>query len=211
MIDTWYGFERGDDGRLQFMFTWEPNAAGAALRSRPQVVMLKVSTPQGAHAVRARDPRHRAARRGRHRGSRARSPCRPGRMQLDLSVRGADGSVIDTGAQDIDVPVVRGAGPVLLQPQLVRARTARDFRTLSAQADAAPTPSRTFSRSERLLIRVPAYNPGRRRRDDLGVGLEHQGRHDPRPRSGSGGRAARRSSICRSPFSRPASTASRSR
>ena len=59
-------------------------------------------------------------------------------MQLDLSVRGADGSVIDTSAQDIDVPAARGAGPVLLQPQLVRATTARDFSALSR----TPTPRR---------------------------------------------------------------------
>jgi hypothetical protein len=76
-----------------------------------------------------------------------------------MSVRAVDGSVIDTGAQDVDVPATRGAGPVLLQAQIVRARTARDFRTLSGQPDAAPSPSRTFSRSERLLVRAPAYNP----------------------------------------------------
>ena len=82
-----------------------------------------------------------------------------GRMQLDMSVRAADGSVLDTGAQDMEVPAIRGAGPVLLQPQMLRARTVRDFRTLVDQPDAAPSPARTFSRSERLLIRVPAYNP----------------------------------------------------
>ena len=47
LIDTWYGFERGDDGRLEFVFTWEPTPAGTALRSQPRVVVLKVSTPQG--------------------------------------------------------------------------------------------------------------------------------------------------------------------
>ena len=128
------------------------------LRSRPQAVTLKVSTPQGAplfeQELRAIGPPS-----GSGTADRALFAVPPGRLQLDLSVRGADGIEIDAGAQDIDVPVVRGTGPVLFQPQLVRARTARDYRTLTAQADAAPTPSRTFSRSERLLIRVPAYNP----------------------------------------------------
>ena len=158
LIDMWYGFERGDDGRLAFVFTWEPSAAGAALRSRPQVVALKVSTVQGAslfdNEVHAIAPPGEAVP-----DDRALFAVPGGRMQLDLSIRAADGSVLDTGAQDIDVPVVRGTGPVLLQPQFVRARTVRDFRALSAQPGAAPTPSRTFSRSERLLIRVPAYNP----------------------------------------------------
>jgi hypothetical protein len=70
-----------------------------------------------------------------------------------------DGAVLDTSAIDVQVPAPRGDGPVLLQPQIVRARTARDFRVLSATADAPPTPSRVFSRTERLLVRVPAYNP----------------------------------------------------
>jgi len=57
------------------------------------------------------------------------------------------------------VPAPRGTIPIVLQPQFVRTRTAREFRSLSADPTAAPTPARVFSRSERLLIRVPAYNP----------------------------------------------------
>jgi VWFA-related protein len=158
LIDTWYGFERRDDGRLAFVFTWEPTSAGTGQRSQPRVVLLKASTPQGTtlfeQEVQAIAPPGQSGAEDR-----ALFAVPTGRMQLDLSVRAADGSVIDTGAQDVDVPTFRGAGPVLLQTQIVRARTVRDFRTLSTQPDAAPTPSRTFSRSERLLIRVPAYNP----------------------------------------------------
>jgi VWFA-related protein len=157
LIDTWYGFERGDDGRLQFMFTWEP-AAGSSLRSPPRVVVLKASTPQGATLFEREVQAIAPPGQGRAE-DRALFSVPAGRMQLDMSVRSADGSVLDTGAQDVDVPTVRGAGPVLLQAQIVRARTARDFRALSDQPEAAPSPSRTFSRSERLLVRVPAYNP----------------------------------------------------
>ena len=134
----------------------------------------------------------------------------PGRLQLDLSIKSADGAVLDTGAQDIDVPIARGAGPVLLQPQVVRARTVREFRTLSASPDAAPTPSRVFSRSERLLIRVPAYNPDGARGDHGGLGLEHQGRDHPESRTGAVRRRRRRNSICRWPSWRRASTVSKS-
>ena len=68
------------------------------------------------------------------------SPSRPAACSWIWSVRGADGTVLDTGAQDVEVPAIRGAGPALLQPQIVRARTARDFRTLSNQPAAAPSP-----------------------------------------------------------------------
>jgi len=158
LIDTWYGFERGDDGRLEFMFTWEPTSAGTALRSQPRVVVLKASTPQGTPLF-ERELQAVAAPGQAGGVDRAVFAVPTGLVQLDMSVRGADGSELDTGAQDVNVPPIRGAGPVLLQPQIVRARTVRDFRTLSDQPDAAPSPGRTFSRSERLLIRVPAYNP----------------------------------------------------
>jgi len=158
LIDTWYGFVRGDDGKMALVFSWEPSAAGSALRSRPQVVDLKVSTSQGT-SILEREVTPASDQNAEPSRGRVLVPVPPGRLQLDFSIRSADGAVLDAGAQDVDVPVTRGNGPVLLQPQIVRARTVREFRTLSAAPDTAPTPSRVFSRSERLLIRVPAYNP----------------------------------------------------
>ncbi|MEO7275461.1 MAG: VWA domain-containing protein, partial [Vicinamibacterales bacterium] len=157
LIETWYGFERGADGTMALMFTWEPTAIGNGLRSRPQVVELKVSTTQGTSLF----EREVTASSGPNDDTtdRALVPVPAGRLQIDLRIRGADGVVIDTGAQDVEVPITRGSGPVLLQPQIVRARTVREFRALSADPTAAPTPVRVFSRSERLLVRVPAYNP----------------------------------------------------
>ncbi len=158
LIETWYGFERGADGQMALVFTWEPTAIGSALRSRPQVVELKVSTTQGASLL-EREVRPSSGANGETSTDRALVPVPAGRLQIDLRIRAADGAVIDTSAQDLDVPITRGNGPVLLQPQLVRARTVREFRALSADPNAAPTPARVFSRSERLLVRVPAYNP----------------------------------------------------
>jgi VWFA-related protein len=158
LISTWFGFDRDPDGQLRFLMTWEPTAAGAKLRAQPHDVLLKVSTPQG-DTLFEREIRPIAAAGVAPADDRALFPVGAGRMQLDFSIRTADGAVIDTAAQDIDVPIVRGAGPVLLQPQLVRARTLREFEALAAQPAVAPTPARTFRRSERLLIRVPAYNP----------------------------------------------------
>ena len=158
LIDTWYGFVRGDDGKMSLVFSWEPSAVGSTLRSRPQVVELKVSTPQGTALI-DREVSPASDQNTDPSLGRVLIPVPAGRLQLDLSIRSADGAVLDAGAQDVDVPITRGTGPVLLQPQLVRSRTLREFRTLSAATDVAPTPSRVFSRSERLLIRVPAFNP----------------------------------------------------
>jgi hypothetical protein len=41
-----------------------------------------------------------------------------------------------------------------------RARTAREWQTLSTDPDAVPVTGREFRRAERLLIRFGAYGPG---------------------------------------------------
>jgi VWFA-related protein len=157
-VDTWIGFQRQDDGKFDFLFTWEPNALGAALRSRPKQVLLKVSTPDGNTLF--EQPIQAIGLPGEpSSGDRALVPVASGRLQIDLSILAADGTQVESAAQDIEVPAPRGTIPIVLQPQFVRTRTAREFRSLSADPTAAPTPARVFSRSERLLIRVPAYNP----------------------------------------------------
>ena len=55
--------------------------------------------------------------------------------------------------RDLTAPVVLGT------PEVLRARTARDFRALASDPDAVPVAAREFSRTERLMIRVPAYAP----------------------------------------------------
>ena len=47
---------------------------------------------------------------------------------------------------------------VLGTPEVLRARNAREFRTLDVAA-AVPVAAREFSRTERLLIRFAAYGP----------------------------------------------------
>jgi len=48
---------------------------------------------------------------------------------------------------------------MLLFPEVVRTRTVGDFRSALANPDAAPSSLRVFARGDRLLIRVPAYDP----------------------------------------------------
>jgi len=83
-----------------------------------------------------------------------------GRLQFDLTILQADGTRLDAGALDFDVPTVRGATPVILPPQVLSAASAREFRDISADAGAAPLPGREFRRTERLLLRVPTFEPG---------------------------------------------------
>jgi hypothetical protein len=84
----------------------------------------------------------------------------PGRLQLRLSVESSASQVLDTETREIAIPDLTAAAVVLGTPQVLRARTARDFQQIKSEPDPVPVPVREFSRTERLLIRVPAYGPG---------------------------------------------------
>jgi hypothetical protein len=84
----------------------------------------------------------------------------PGKMQLRLSVEGAGSQVLDTEVREITVPDLTSAQTVLGTPAVFRARTVRDLQQLKSDPDAVPVPARDFSRTDRMLIRVPAYGPG---------------------------------------------------
>jgi hypothetical protein len=44
-------------------------------------------------------------------------------------------------------------------PEVLRARNAREFRTVDQDPAAVPVSAREFRRTEQILIRVPAYGP----------------------------------------------------
>ena len=137
------------------VITWEPRSRGV---SAPQVVAVKARTTDGDGAVR------RPARAGRLRfvvpSDSARFDVPTGRVEIDMTIYDGEGKTIDTDARDFDVPDLRSQkrGPVLLAPEVVRARTLRDFQTAATDPDAAPSSVRTFARGDRLLIRVPAFD-----------------------------------------------------
>ena len=67
--------------------------------------------------------------------------------------------MLDTDVRDVDVPDLTAPQVMLTTPAVFSARTAREFRTLTSDPNAVPTPGREFSRTERLLIRFAAYGP----------------------------------------------------
>ena len=164
LIESWLGQTVEPDGRRRIIFTWTPAAAPAPARgkpaSRPDVVALKVTTPSGSVLFEGEVAPARPGGASGVRPHRAVFHAAPGRLQFDLTILQADGSKLDVGALDFEVPNVRGATPVILPPQLLSAGSAREFRDISADADAAPLPGREFRRTERLLLRVPTFEPG---------------------------------------------------
>ncbi len=155
LIDAWVGLVRAADGRTEMVISWEPRARGL---SAPQVVAVKARTVNGAALF---DGRLGQVGSGSSVPSdNARFEVSVGRVEIDMTLYDAAGKSVDTDTRDFDVPDLKRqkAGPVLLAPEVVRARTLRDFQSAMSNPDAAPSSVRTFARSDRLLIRVPAFD-----------------------------------------------------
>ena len=87
--------------------------------------------------------------------SRATFDVRPGRVKLRMSILDAASQPLDRDVREIVVGDLSGA-VAIGTPEVMRARNARELRTLEAHA-AVPVVSREFSRAEQLLLRVPVY------------------------------------------------------
>ena len=155
IIDTWIGLASDAAGQARMVISWEPRP-GTALP--PRVVAIKARTAAGAELFTGRVAPVQAGTRTEADSARFDVPT--GRVELDMSILDMQGKVLDTEVRDFEVPNLQSQkrGPVLLFPELVRARTLRDFQTAVADPDAAPSSARVFARGDRLLIRVPVYD-----------------------------------------------------
>jgi hypothetical protein len=185
VVRTWIGTSRGENGKTKVTFVWEPvpKAPGerqAAASDQPARVSLMAVGADGSPYFRGRVPTVTpeatlASAAPRSTASTAsgptpapgpRGPSRvtfevnPGKMQLRVSVEGAESQVLDSEIRDITVPDLTSSQVVLGTPELFRARTLRDYQQLKADAEAVPVVVRDFSRTDRVLIRVMAYGPG---------------------------------------------------
>jgi VWFA-related protein len=174
-IRTWIGTSRGENGKTKVTFVWEaaPRAVGDRSEA-PARVMLTAVGGDGAPTFRGRVPDLAlassqappngvvgAAGGGVPRtGSRVSFDVAPGKLQLRMSIEGSGAQVLDTDAREIAVPDLTAARAILGTPAVLRARTARDYQQMKTDPDAVPVVGREFARSDRLLVRVPAYGPG---------------------------------------------------
>jgi VWFA-related protein len=159
LIDVWSGVTRvsATDGRV--VVTWEPRRmlTGAG-RSTAARVELKATTKDGTvlyegllAPVRVGEPVDSTS------SDRAEFDAPSGRVQLDMTILGMRGEKVDIDARDVEVPALTGSSPLLLPAIVIATQSAREFRAVADDANAAPDPSRQFRRTERLVIRVPAY------------------------------------------------------
>jgi VWFA-related protein len=150
-IRPWIGMSRGPDGLTSVTVTWEPGAAPPR-NQRVASILVKATANDGTVLFENRI--------GVGDVERATFNAPPGYVALEMAIQTSSGASLDTDYRGISVPNLRVTRPTFATPQILRTRTARDFAEMSRNADAVPVASRTFSRTERLLIRAPAYGPG---------------------------------------------------
>jgi hypothetical protein len=75
-------------------------------------------------------------------------------------VEGAGAEVLDAETREVKIPDLTAADVAFGTPIVYRARTVRDIQQLKTNREAAsPTTTREFQRTDRLLVRTPAYLP----------------------------------------------------
>jgi hypothetical protein len=156
LIQVWSGITSftKTDGRI--VVTWAPGRSlGGTTASNATRVALTATEPNGTVLFEGTlAPVRTAPLEGSGIVSRAQFSAPVGRLYLDMTVYGPRGEKLDTDARDLEIPAA-GPSVLLLPPVIHAARTLREFREAAADPEATPDPGREFSRTTRLLIRVP--------------------------------------------------------
>jgi VWFA-related protein len=158
LIQSWSGIVPVSAGRVMVTFTWEPAAPrpGGPPRAPAASIVVTASTPDGAVLFDAPvAPVGSAPAAG---ADHATFEAPAGVVRVDIKILDAKGVVVDTDARDVAAPTSRAGSPTIYAPAVLRAQSAREFRELSANPNAAPVPTRAFRRTERLIVRVPAMS-----------------------------------------------------
>jgi VWFA-related protein len=159
LIRPWFGMARGSDGHTRVTVVWEPAVRIPGERNRQVAARVALTAKSSDGTVlfegplRPTGPAMIDAAAGTP--SRAAFDAPPGRLRLRMEIQDAAGQVLDQDVRDVSIRDLRGDVAVGT-PEVMRARNAREFRTLDVDA-AVPVASREFSRTERLLIRFAAY------------------------------------------------------
>lgn len=154
LIVPWVGQEWVAADRTRVTLVWDPAPTRAGERARglpPSRVVVRATAADGTGLF---DGTVQALSGGMSALSVATFEARPGRMRLQMSIQDASARELDTDVREVVVTAAVGAVG-LGTPRVFRARTAREYNALAANPRSAPSASRTFTRAERLLFRVP--------------------------------------------------------
>ncbi len=154
-VRSWIGTGRGQDGKTRVTFVWEPLPPVPGAERSPSVAVV-LSAAAGSRSffdgsVKSADAGASAV---------VRFDADPGPLQLRVSVMSEGGGTLDVDVRDVRLPDLTAPQAALSTPAVFRTGNAREFQALAANPSPAPTASREFRRTERLLVRFDAYAPG---------------------------------------------------
>ena len=156
-IRTWIGNDRGPDGQPRVTLLWEPTpATPGARRDEPRRVTVLATSPSGDIIYRGKVPTELATPGN---GGIVRFQAPPGKLDLRLSVEGDGTGTLDTEDRELVIPDLSAPEVILSTPRVWYARNALEFKSLTSGVGPAPSTSRDFRRTDRLLIRLDAYAP----------------------------------------------------
>lgn len=161
LIRPWFGIDEGSAERLRVHFVWEPAAripGERAPAATPHRIRLQVTTLDGAEVFSgesmAAGTERVSADSGAGPAQRLSFEAAPGPLLLQMEILDAAGRVLDRDVRDL--PLRPFATPFAFgTPQVYRARTVRELRTILDGASIAPVAARQFMRAEHLVVRVP--------------------------------------------------------
>ena len=166
-VRTWLGTARGESGKTRITLIWEPLPPRAGARDSqpaPGNVSLIAASMNGELVFRGSTSdtaTTRTAATTRPAGTGAQQlvfEAAPGELELRMTVEAeSGGGMLDREIRNFIVPDLTSPDAAISTPRVYRGRTALDFRTIAADADATPAVSREFSRTERLLVRFDVY------------------------------------------------------
>ena len=163
LLQTWIGMAKGENGLTRLTFVWRPAPrVPGQRREEPIRVAMRASGNGGENFFRGDVPDGPAllGANGVAGPSRAVFDVAPGPLQLNFSIEGAGGGVLDNDIQHFEVPDFSSFGVAISSPHVLRARNALEFRQLRTDPDPIPETSRVFRRTDRLLVRFLAYGSG---------------------------------------------------
>ncbi len=163
LVQTWIGMAKAENGLTRLTFVWRPAPrVPGQRREEPIRISMRASGDGGATFFRDDVPDGPAllGESGVAGPARAVFDVKPGPIELDLSIEGAGGGILDNSVQHFVAPDFAGVGVALSSPHVLRARNALEFRRLRSDPDAIPETGRVFRRTDRLLVRFRAYGPG---------------------------------------------------
>jgi len=156
-IRSWFGSDRGPDGASRMTFLWEPLPPTPGVkRDEPRRVTVLATSASGDVIYRGRVPTELAAPGN---GGIIRFDVPAGKIDVRMTIEGDGTGTLDTETRELTIPDPGAPDVVLSTPRIWFARNAREFTALTSGTPPAPSATREFRRTDRLLVRFDAYAP----------------------------------------------------